>query len=73
MRTDAKDLALSMFQRGKERCDRQRGLGEQSKESTCDDGPPATPGVASQGSMAMKVYNTELIHRKWLLLAPQLI
>lgn len=71
MRTDAKDLALSLFLRSKEKssCEHQKENGGGERESTCDDGPHGVaPGVgvasAAQGSMAMKVYNTELIHRK---------
>ena len=66
MRTDAKDLALSVFQRQKERCVWPPVV-ELPQETSCeDDDPPVIPGMAGQGSTAMEVNNTELIHRKWL-------
>lgn len=66
MRTDAKDLALSVFQREKERCDRPHFVEQPKDQASCEDGPTETPDMAAQGSNAMKVYNSELIHRKCL-------
>ena len=75
MRTDAKDLALSVFQRQKERSEWPPGVRTQRCQETAgaregDPPPPPPPGMgmaATQhpGSIALKVYNSELIHRKW--------